>query len=324
MSRVAIIIPAIGSIEALERTLVSVLENRPADSEIVVALSHPYEDPYELKGEVQFVQAKRWSRPIDCVNQALDATRAPFVHVLASGCTVSEGWTEAALSRFGDRKVAAVAPLLIDADRQDTILSAGLQYHRNGRRSWAGRGESLDSLSGGTPTIIGPCGAAAFYRAAALEMIGRFCSSLSLAQADADVALSLGQAGLKCVLETRSRIFADPRDFELPQAAFVGGLREERLFWRNVSQTSMRGAVAAHIGMVAMESLGGILRPASYLRLCGRALACCQIGHYARRRALLEALRATQAGETPEGTRVDASHAIGKTRHSNPTAARVR
>ena len=53
--RLAIVISAIGSIESLEGTLVSVLENRPADCEILVVLNRPYSDPYDLQGEVRFV-----------------------------------------------------------------------------------------------------------------------------------------------------------------------------------------------------------------------------------------------------------------------------
>ena len=41
MPRLAIVIRAVGSIESLEGTLVSVLENRPADCEILVALDKP-------------------------------------------------------------------------------------------------------------------------------------------------------------------------------------------------------------------------------------------------------------------------------------------
>ena len=46
MPRLAIIISAFGNIESLEATLVSVLENRPSDSEIVVALKRPAEEDF--------------------------------------------------------------------------------------------------------------------------------------------------------------------------------------------------------------------------------------------------------------------------------------
>ena len=51
MSRLSIVIPVLGSLDGLEDTLVSVLENRPADCQIVVVLNQPYDDPYDLKDE---------------------------------------------------------------------------------------------------------------------------------------------------------------------------------------------------------------------------------------------------------------------------------
>jgi hypothetical protein len=44
--RLSIIIPVLGSSTRLESTLVSVLENRPPDCEILVLLGAPYDDPF--------------------------------------------------------------------------------------------------------------------------------------------------------------------------------------------------------------------------------------------------------------------------------------
>ena len=61
--RLSIVIPAADT-AALEETLVSVLENRPADCEIIAALAVPYADPWNIGEEVRFMQAPpgpRWS-----------------------------------------------------------------------------------------------------------------------------------------------------------------------------------------------------------------------------------------------------------------------
>jgi len=55
--RLAVVIPFEGNTKALEDTLVSVLENRPDDSEVLVVLGKPYQDPYALGDEVEFVAA---------------------------------------------------------------------------------------------------------------------------------------------------------------------------------------------------------------------------------------------------------------------------
>ena len=55
--RLSIVIPMTTGAGDLEDTLVSVLENRPDESEIVVVLARPYADPWNLRDEVRFVQA---------------------------------------------------------------------------------------------------------------------------------------------------------------------------------------------------------------------------------------------------------------------------
>ena len=55
--RLSIVIPAPGDESTLEETLVSVLENRPENSEIVVVLGFGYHDPWNVCEEVRFIQA---------------------------------------------------------------------------------------------------------------------------------------------------------------------------------------------------------------------------------------------------------------------------
>ena len=52
MPRLSIIIPALGNSARLESTLVSVLENRPLDCDIIVVHTGEYNDPYDLAGEI--------------------------------------------------------------------------------------------------------------------------------------------------------------------------------------------------------------------------------------------------------------------------------
>ena len=70
MSRLAIVISAAGNVESLEATLLSVLENKPADCQIIVALNEAYSDPYDLKDEVRFVTSRAGAGPIECLNRA--------------------------------------------------------------------------------------------------------------------------------------------------------------------------------------------------------------------------------------------------------------
>jgi GT2 family glycosyltransferase len=306
--RLAIIIRAAGSVESLEATLVSVLENRPADCEVLLALDAPYHDPYQLGDEVRFVQATPRSGPVDAINQALAAARSPFVHLLASGCTVTEGWTAPALQRFGDRQVAAVAPLVMDGDSPERIYAAGLGYRRSGRRTLVARGQS-ELTPAHQASIVGACGFAAFYRKAALELVGGFCPQLGPAQADVDLALSLRSAGLSVAVEPQSRVVATG-DVDGCESPFARALHEERLFWRNPTVDGRGRNLMGHAGLVALELAAAVFRPRMVTQLAGRVLACCQLGSYARRKAELAQLAQGNPVLRPasDRMRIDRSH----------------
>lgn len=306
--RLAIVISAVGSIESLEGTLVSVLENRPADCEIVVVLNGPYADPYDLAGEVRFVRGAT-SRSINAsINRALGTTRAPFVHLLASGCQVSEGWADAALARFGDRRVASVAPLVWDAEQPKRIFAAGVGYRAAGRRYRVGQGlEELDRQT--QQAVVGPCAFAAFYRKGALDFVGGLSTHLAPQQADADLALILRHAGFTVTIEPRARVVAS-READPGTSSFRQAAGEERLFWRNWTGAGRGQALAAHAGLVAVELVRSFPRPRMLAQLAGRLWASGGIVTAARhRRALVElgvrAVRPTAAGEH---TRIDRSH----------------
>jgi GT2 family glycosyltransferase len=306
--RLAIIIRAADSVESLEATLVSVLENRPADCEVLVALNAPYHDPYQLGDEVRFVQADPRSGPVDAINQALAAARSPFVHLLASGCTVTEGWTAPALQRFGDRQVAAVAPLVMDGRHEGCIYAAGLGYRLSGRRTLIARGQS-ELTAAHQAAVVGACGFAAFYRKAALELVGGFCSQLGPAQADVDLALSLRAAGLTVALEPQSRVLADG-DVDGLESPFTRALHEERLFWRNPLVDGRGRTLLGHAGLVALELAAAMFRPRIVTQLAGRVLACCQLGSYARRKAELAQLSSGNpvVRTANDRVRIDRSH----------------
>ena len=133
----SIVIPFLGNIKRLEDTLVSVLENRPADCQIVVVLNQLYDDPYDLEGEVCFVQAVPGSGLTDCIALGVAVTQSPIVHVMSCGVEATPGWADAALPHFDDPDVAAVAPVVVDRFDTRRILSAGLKVFRR-------RGHSTD------------------------------------------------------------------------------------------------------------------------------------------------------------------------------------
>src|SRR5438034_11152759 len=82
--RLPIIIPCLGGAAELDGTLVSVLQNRPADCEVLVAHTEPYDDPYSLRSEVSFFHTPAASL-VELLNAALEATTGEVIHIVGCG-----------------------------------------------------------------------------------------------------------------------------------------------------------------------------------------------------------------------------------------------
>src|SRR6476646_4128033 len=82
--RLSIVIPCLGGAAEFDSTLVSVLQNRPPDCEVLVAHSESYADPYGLRGEVHFIESPS-SSLIELLNAALAVTTGEIVHVVGCG-----------------------------------------------------------------------------------------------------------------------------------------------------------------------------------------------------------------------------------------------
>jgi len=278
--RLSIIIPASENLKQLEDSLVSVLENRPDDCQVVVALREPYDDPYDLKEEVVFLQSSPGCSLNATVNAAVTASSAPVVHLLACGAAVSPGWAEAVLPHFEDPQVAAVAPLLLRCGTPDDVLAAGVGYWAAGvaRRI---RPASLATSFSPPPAFCGPDRTAAFYRKSALEAVGLFDEALDGAMAAIDVGLRLRQAGFRCVYETQSRVYADAA-VDSDAGTFLAGKEAEQFFWRWASANGWLRSLALHSLLLAGECIEMLWRPSMAARLTGRLIGGYQILRHPR------------------------------------------
>ena len=253
--RLSIVIPAPANTAALEETLVSVLENRPDDCEIVVALGCEYSDPWNIRDEVRFVQAPAGSSMTGCINLGIASSHGEWIHILAAGWQATAGWTDAPLLHFAtDPMIGAIIPLGVSADDSERILSAGIRYSRGGRRieltkttpAPLTRTSLPAPWSTPTPTTplrshaaTAPIMEVGFWRAAALERAGpEFSTVCGDRYADADMAVGLSRGGFAVVVEPASRVVAKPSQPKR-NAAFASGLHAERLFWRSLAGSSI-------------------------------------------------------------------------------------
>lgn len=275
MPRLSILIPADGGAERLERTLVSVLQNRPEACEVIVVTRGAYDDPYNLADEVSFVSAPHSVRAIEQIQQGLRHCHAPVVHVLHAGLEATDRWTDAAVAHFDKASIAAVAPLVVNARDPRRVVSAGLDYRASGRMIVRTAGEPVDGLAGGSQPIVGPTLAAAFYRLEALTRASdEFTAGLSTELAQVDWALVLRRMGYAARFEPASRVLgeADPPE---GIAKSRHAWQAERLFWRHAGTLGWARSLAAHATLLVTESLGNWRAPqVAVSRLAGAVVGC--------------------------------------------------
>jgi GT2 family glycosyltransferase len=288
--RLSIVITATEGTQQLETTLVSVLENRPHDAEIIVPLGHDYADPYRLEGEVRFLRGAGANDWLHLANAALPAASGAVVHLLSAGTQVSEGWTCGPLALFAnDETVASIAPLVLCAQNRRDIAAAGIEYGRSGRRRVRRETLALSRICDSAPRpeiILGPTHAAAFYRRDALEAIGGEFPSVAGEVADVDVALSLAELGYLSLLEPISVVYAP--HVSTPPRPWADGRASEAVFWRHAAAMGWCSSLAAHCATWCGEALASIVRPKLARKLFGRTVSLCGALRHMRHAAHLQ------------------------------------
>ena len=288
MPRLSIVIPCLGGAAEFDGTLVSVLQNRPADCEVLVVHTEPYADPYDLAGEVEFLP-HAGPNLVSLINAGLQQSSGEIVHLLGCGLQATEGWTAAATDHFNDEEVAAVTPLIAEADGQ-AIVSAGLRFTRGGSRKVVTDRRLLSPGAGRLRAgVLGPTLAAGFYRRDVLAALDGLDESLGDGLADVGIALSIRALGLLHVCEPAARLLqqADPMA-NVTASGFAGGRAAERLFWRHAAERGLPLSLALH-GLTAAAGLLGTSEPKGLMAILGRAVACAEFGSIARHQQHLAA-----------------------------------
>ena len=293
--RLSIVIPMTTGAGDLEDTLVSVLENRPDESEIVVVLAGQYADPWNIRDEVRFVQAPANASLVSCVNLGIAASEAAVIHVLTASWRATPGWTAAPLETLEAGEAGAVVPVV---DRAGRTVSTGVRCARGGRRQAA------------ADDAMAPCLEVGFWRADVLDMAGHgFTLVCGDDCADTDMAVTLDRMGCPVTVEPASRVECGA---ERRRAnPFTAGLHAERLFWRSLGGESLLSALPLHLFEVLRHSVArgplGMV-PA----LAGRLVGLMQFGAYRQRYQQLRdlAAAAAESGSGEERTiRIDGPHA---------------
>ncbi len=262
--RVSIVVPHLNDEAAFEDSLVSVLENRPADSEVVVAHDGHYRDPFDLGDEVRFVTHSESSLPA-LIQATADAVHGRFVHVIGNGVRATAGWVDAALEKFEHQDAAVVAPLA-RSSFEGAITAAGWTSSAsrlatplaNGKMT-LGRRDAAD--------IRGACLAASFWRREELRSATRALATTSPSAAQFGWSRMLCRQGWRCVLAEQSIVLADEPMLGLCPSMNQGATL--RALAAEINGVSMAGS-AMSVGIAAISNL---LRPRCWGEVTGEAMS---------------------------------------------------
>lgn len=282
MCRLSIVIPFLGETEPFEDSLVSVLQHRPDDCEVLVVHRGGYDDPYDLSDEVGFVAVPNATPLAEVLNAGFRRARGEVLHVLQPGVRARLGWTDPALEHFDDPWVAAVAPVIVDSREPARIASAGIVYTACGTCRWNGagtlfaRGERVFRRR-----VIGPTANAAFYRRTAVEALGGYCPQVGSDLADADFALSLRDLGFRNVLEPDC-VVATHVQQQRCAPSFALGRDVERVYWRHAAGSHWLRTLVCHPPAILVGLLSGLGQLGTYACLLGRMVGLLEAARHRR------------------------------------------
>ncbi len=189
-------------------------------------------------------------------NAGIRAAAGAVVELLNDDTEVTAGWASAALARFAEPEVAAVAPLVLRWPDAARIDSAGDRYYLGGVAAKRGHGEPLSPAYLAPCRVFGASGSSAFYRRDVLLRVGGLPEDFGAYFEDVDLAFRLHRAGGVVVFEPASRVLhhvsashGPPRGELLEQQS----RNEELVFWRNLPAADLVRALPLHLAVLAAK-----------------------------------------------------------------------
>jgi GT2 family glycosyltransferase len=215
------------------------------------------------------------------INQAYQASSAPFLATLNDDATAHPGWLEALLHAIEDRPDVGMCASQVRLAGDGRLDSAGMLMGADGTSKQRGHLGPPDSYPRRGEALL-PSGSAALYRREMLEEIGLFDESFFLYCEDTDLGLRARWAGWECLYAPeavadhlyshsagaasplkafyveRNRLFLAVKNLPAPMLAMAPFYTLARYFWHVTLALGGRGAAARfaregnHPGHLAM------------------------------------------------------------------------
>ena len=266
MIRLSIVVPACRNQQTLDQTLLSLLENRPAECEVIVACTDRYVDPYGLDDEIRFGRTAAGGGWPALANRGLAASQGDVVHLLEPGVVVEEGWTEPAVEVLQfEQEVSAVSPLVFTAvDASSASPVTGVRLDGSGRRIEVDRVISIRNFQ-----VLGPSRRAGFYRRSALLAVGGWDPLMGELHADIDLGCALALYGGICKVVPSCQVKTSCAD-RVGTIGFAYGVNVQRLIRRYPGLSDHRLSLAALFN----SAMVGLSNPKAASYLLGRLVGC--------------------------------------------------
>lgn len=300
--RLSIVIPTYNGRRLLEPCLESVMQHRPATAEVIVvddaSTDGTAEEIARRWPEVRLVRLERNGGFCRTVNAGLEVCQGEVVELLNNDTEVTEGWTEAPMAAFEDPSVGSVAPLVCKLPHRGVIDSAGDQYFWFGMAKKRGEGKPVTDEFSEATDVFGASASSAFYRLAALKVIGGFPEHFTAYLDDVDVGFRLRLAGYRCRFEPKSRVF-----HWVSQSHSLGSRRmkhqvarnDERVFWSNLTPKELAMHAAPHFAFLLIQLAYKAIRGDFGPWFAGKCAAMGEIGDLIGYRRAAQRLRRAAA-----------------------------
>ncbi len=260
----SIVIPSHKRVDLLKPCLRAVIPFAPAGTQVIVVddgspngiVSHAAR---EFPG-VTIVRHERSRGFCAAANAGIAAATGDIVEMLNDDTEPVAGWAHAAVARFSDANVVAVAPLILQHGTERIIDSAGDDYDTGGFATKRGHGVRFEA--NGNYAKPGPVraasAAAAFYRRDALIRVGGFPESFGAYFDDVDLSLRLGQIG-EIHYEPASIVWhhVSASHGRNPSRALIEqqSRNEELLYWRNAVGRDRWRCLPRHTIVLAAKAI---------------------------------------------------------------------
>lgn len=203
MPRLSLIVPFQCDSQALENTLVSVLELRSPDDELLIVHRGEYQDPYGLQGnEAKVLETPASTSLAEQLNIAVQNATGDVLQVVLPGTVLEPDWCVDALAAFDELDVDMIA-LGVSASGVSASGANSLQY-----------GFEADLIpqrraTGEASKIAGPLLAGTMIRRSAIECLGGWNTKIPGDLIDFELCLMAKLLGLQVGVVEGSSVTCD-------------------------------------------------------------------------------------------------------------------